>query len=212
MKLFVPEPIERYAAEHTRARSPLLDSLRARTYECMPNAHMVVDRVEGALLAMLVRLVGARRAIEIGTFTGYSALCIAEALPTDGSLLTCDVDPEAVAIARSYFAESPDGAKIEVRLGDALESVRALDAEPVDFAFVDADKARYVAYYEELLQRLRPGGLLVFDNVLWSGEVLSPQSADARGIAALNDLVTGDARVDNVLLTVRDGLMLVHKR
>jgi caffeoyl-CoA O-methyltransferase len=189
-----------------------LDELRARTYESVPSPHMVVDRVEGALLGMLAGVLGARRAIEIGTFTGYSALCIAEALPASGTLLTCEHDPDVVAMARTFFARSPHGSKIEIALGDALETVRALDATPFDFAFVDADKARYVEYYEELLGRVRAGGLLVFDNVLWSGEVLAPESADARGIAALNDLVQRDARVDNVLLTVRDGVLLVRKR
>ncbi len=214
MKLCVTDEIDRYAHDHTQPLAPLFDELREHTYAQRPDdAHMQVGRVEGSLLKFLVTLCGARRVLEVGTFTGYSALCMAEALPPEGELLTCDRDEQATAIARAFFERSPDGNKIRIRLGDALETVRALPRdEPFDLAFVDADKARYPAYYEAILSRLRPGGLLVFDNALWSGRVLAPESDEARGIAALNELVTADERVDNVLLTIRDGVMLVRKR
>jgi caffeoyl-CoA O-methyltransferase len=173
---------------------------------------MQVGRVEGTLLKLLASLAGARRILEIGTYTGYSALCMAEALPDDGQLITCDRSEEFTTVARRFWAESPHGHKIELYLGDALDSLRALDDRPFCMAFIDADKSRYVDYYEEILPRLRPGGLLVVDNVLWSGAVLAPETDDARGIAALNEHVTADERVDNVLLTVRDGVMLARKR
>ena len=211
MKLFVPPEIDRYAREHTSERPALFDELRSHTYATFDNPQMQVGRVEGMLLKLLVALCGAKRVLEIGTFTGYSALCMAEALPADGELITCDHNEEHVAAARSFFERSPHGHKITIRLGDALDTVVALDDKPFDLVFIDADKARYLDYYEQLLPRLRTGGLLVADNVLWSGEVLDPSSDDARGIVAMNERVQSDDRVDNVLLPVRDGLMLARK-
>jgi caffeoyl-CoA O-methyltransferase len=173
---------------------------------------MQVGRVEGTLLKMLAGLVGARRVLEIGTFTGFSALCMAEALPEGGELITCDIDPEAVRIAQRFFDRSPHGKKIRVRLGDALETVRSLPAESTfDLVFLDADKERYSDYYELVLPRLRVGGLLVADNTLWSGRVLSPSHASDHAIVAFNRRVAEDPRVENVLLSVRDGMMLARK-
>jgi caffeoyl-CoA O-methyltransferase len=212
MKLFVPEEIESYAHEHTRARGPLFDELRDYTYAHMPSPQMQVGRVEGTLLMVLARLLGARRILEIGTFTGYSALCMAEALPDDGELITCDVSEEFTAVARRFFDRSPHGKKIRILLGDAVESVRTLEDRPFDMAFIDADKTHYLDYYEAILPRLRPGGLFVADNTLWSGAVIDPRTDDARSIAAFNDRVQNDDRVDNLLLTVRDGVMLACKR
>jgi caffeoyl-CoA O-methyltransferase len=207
----VPEPIELYAAAHSDPVPQLLDELREETYATMSFPQMQVGRIEGALLKMLVRLIGARRVVEIGMFTGYSALSIAEGLPDDGVLVTCDVDPKAEAIARRYFARSPHGKKIDVRMGPALDTIRKL-APPLDFVFIDADKANYERYYEAALPLLRPGGLIVADNALWSGSVLDPKTDDARGIAALNDKVAADDRVEKVLLTVRDGMLFARKR
>lgn len=212
MKLFVPEKIESYAHDHTRSRGRLFDELRAYTHAHVPSPQMQVGRVEGTLLMLLAKLAGARRILEIGTYTGYSTLCMAEALPNDGELITCDRSEEFTEVAKRFFAKSPHGQKIRVVLGDALETVRAFDATPFDMAFVDADKARYPDYYEEILPRLRQGGLFVADNTLWSGDVLDPKTPDARGIAAFNDRVNADERVENVLLTVRDGIMLARKR
>jgi len=212
MKLFVPDDIEQYAHDHTTERPPLFDELRERTYADVPSPHMQVGRIEGTLLQLLCTLLGAKRVLEIGTFTGYSALCMAEALPDDGELITCDHDAEVAPIAQSFFDRSPHGSRIILRLGDALETVRSLDEQLFDLAFVDADKARYPDYYRAILPRLRTGGLLVFDNVLWSGEVLAPASDDARGIARLNDLVQSDRNVDNVMLTIRDGVLIARKR
>ncbi len=210
MKLFTTPEIDAYAFEHTQPRPPLFDELRAYTYDNVPSPQMQVGRVEGTLLKLLAALSGARQILEIGTYTGYSALCMAEALPDDGRLITCDRDEKVTEVARRFFDKSPHGHKIEIRLGDALDTVRALPG-PFDMAFLDADKARYPDYYEELIPRLRGGGVLVIDNVLWSGEVLAPESDDARGIAAVNARALADARVENVLLPVRDGVMIVRK-
>ena len=213
MKLLVPDEIEQYAHDHTKPLAPLFDELRAHTYDNVACPQMQVGRVQGSLLKMLVALCGARRVLEIGTFTGYSALCMAEALPEDGEILTCDNDESVTAVAQRFFDRSPAGCKITIKLGDALDAVQALPTEPpFDLAFIDADKARYPDYYEAILPRVRTGGLLVFDNVLWSGEVLDPESEEARGIAALNDRITADEQVDNLLLTLRDGVMLARKR
>lgn len=212
MTPIVPPEIEQYVHDHTTPRPPLFDELRERTYATMKSPHMQVGRVEGALLKMLSGLVGARRVLEVGTFTGYSALCLAEGMPDDGELITCDIDPAAVEVARSFFARSPHGKKIQVRLGDALETIRALPADPpLDLVFLDADKERYVDYYELAIPRLRPGGLLVADNTLWSGRVLAPNAATDHAIVAFNRHVTEDPRVENVLLSVRDGVMIAKK-
>lgn len=212
MKLLIAPEIDQYIHDHTRPRPPLFDELREVTYSSMADPEMQVGRVEGTLLKLLVALGGARRVLEIGTFTGYSALCMAEALPDDGELVTCDRDPKALEVARSFFARSPHGRKISARLGDALETVQGLPAEPLfDLAFIDADKERYLAYYQAILPRLRKGGLLVADNTLWSGAVLAPETASAKAIVAFNDHVSRDPAVENVLLSVRDGLMLARK-
>jgi caffeoyl-CoA O-methyltransferase len=211
MKAFLAPEIEAYLFEHTRAPSPIFEEMRERTYAEVQSPQMQVGRVEGALLRILVGSIGARRVLEIGTFTGFSALSMAEALPDDGELVTCDIDPEVTAMARQFFDRSPHGKKIRVALGDALETLRTLSG-PFDLVFLDADKERYLDYYEATVPMLRAGGLLVADNTLWSGEVLDPRTPPARGIVAFNTRVTTDPRVDNVLLPVRDGIMLARKR
>jgi caffeoyl-CoA O-methyltransferase len=214
MTQLVPPEIEAYTEAHTSPRPPLFDELREVTYATMQSPHMQVGRVEGTLLKTLVALSGARRVVEIGTFTGFSALCMAEALPDDGELITCDLDPKAARTAQSFFDRSPHGRKIRLRLGDALETVRSLPEGPwIDLVFLDADKERYADYYLELLPRVRAGGLVVADNTLWSGHVLSPRPGEEtdRAIVAFNRLVTEDPRVENVLLSVRDGIMLARK-
>ena len=214
MLRLLPDNIEDYALQHTTPLPPLLEELMATTRERMGRrAGMLSGPVEGALLQMLIATIGARRILELGTFTGFSALVMAAALPDDGQLITCDVDPEATAIAREYWARSPDGHKIELRLGPALETIKTLQG-PFDLVFVDADKPSYRAYYEELLPRLRPNGLVLFDNVLWSGAVAdaSDHSENTEAIRALNDHVARDARVESVMLPIADGLTIVRKR
>ncbi|MFL6212704.1 MAG: O-methyltransferase [Blastocatellia bacterium] len=208
---FIDKAVEQYAHDHTKPESDLFRRLRDETYREMSSPQMQVGRIEGQFLKLLVRLVGARRVLEIGMFTGYSGLMMAEGLPDDGCLITCDINPQAEAIARRYFAESGQGHKIEVRIGPALETIKTLD-EPLDMVFIDADKENYVNYYEAVMELLKPGGLIVADNVLWSGEVLDPQDDAGRAIVAFNQHVQQDPRVENVCLTVRDGIMLAWKR
>ncbi|MHB8345608.1 MAG: O-methyltransferase [Acidiferrobacterales bacterium] len=213
MKHLVSEDIESYCREHSSAPSALLQELEAYTIGHCAQSQMMTGPVEGALLRLLVQLTGARRVLEIGMFTGYSALTMAEALPEDGAVVTCDVNPETTAIARSFFDRSTHGRKIDVRLGPALEMIAALPAGPAfDLVFIDADKENYIGYYEAALPQLRPGGLIVADNVLWSGAVLNPQQRSDHAIVAFNKHIRHDSRVDNVMLTVRDGVTLARKR
>ena len=208
---FIDQAVEQYAHDHTKPESELFRRLREETFREMQYPQMQVGRLEGQFLKMLVRLTAARRVLEIGMFTGYSALMMAEGLPDDGHLITCDVNPKAEAIARRYFAESKHGHKIEIRMGSALETIKTI-TEPLDLVFIDADKTNYLNYYEAVMPLVRSGGLIVADNVLWSGRVLNPEDADTRAIVAFNERVQQDPRVDNVCLTVRDGMMLAWKR
>ena len=213
MKPLVAEELEKYAEKHTEQPDPLLEELRDETYGSIDDPQMQVGAVEGELLRLLVAASGARRALEIGMFTGYSGLMIASALPDDGELVTCDVNPKVEEVARRYFARSPHGRKITIRMGPALETIAGLASGPLfDFVFLDADKENYPAYYDAVFPLMSPGALLVADNVLWSGRVLDPQAASDRAIAAFNARVAGDSRVEKVLLTVRDGILIVRKR
>jgi caffeoyl-CoA O-methyltransferase len=176
---------------------------------------MQISPDQGAFMALLTGALGARNAVEIGTFTGYSALCVARALPPDGRLLCLDINEEWTAIGRRAWAAAGVAGKIELTIGPALDSLRALpEAEQFDLAFVDADKAGYPGYYAELLPRLRPNGVILVDNVLWSGAVADPDRDDEQttAIRAFNDLVAADDRVESTILTVGDGLTMVRKR
>lgn len=204
--------IEAYATQRTTSLPPLLQELVAETEARKGRmAGMLSGALTGTLLQTLAWGVNARRILEIGMFTGFSALLLAAALPDDGELITCDVDPEAIAIARRFFARSPDGKKIQVREGPALDTLQTLSG-PFDFIFIDADKENYTAYYEAALPLLAPHGLIAVDNVLWGGRILDPRSELDRAIAAFNDHVRNDPRVSHVLLTVRDGVLLVRRR
>lgn len=172
---------------------------------------MQLGRVEGRLLTLLVQITGARRILELGTFTGYSALSLAEGLPDDGTLLTCDINEETAAVAQRYFDMAPWGHKIQLHRGAAQELLERLEG-PFDLAFLDADKPRYIEYWEALVPLIRPGGLVVIDNVLWAGSVLDPKTRGARAVAAFNDHIRADPRVEIVLLTIRDGITLARKR
>jgi caffeoyl-CoA O-methyltransferase len=212
MDFIVPEHIEEYVAAHTTPHTRLLEELEEYTLANCAYPQMLVGRVEGRLLKLLVRLIGARRVLEIGTFTGYSALCMAEGLPADGSLITCEINPEHAKIAQSFFDRSPYGKQITIHLGPALETLKTLPADRLfDMVFLDADKENYGNYYDAVLPRLRKGGLIVADNVLWSGRVLKPEKETDRALAQFNEKVLRDGRVENVMLTVRDGVMLIRK-
>jgi caffeoyl-CoA O-methyltransferase len=172
----------------------------------------MVGRIEGQFLATLVRLRGARRILELGTFTGYSSISMASVLPPDGQIITCDVDPEATAIARRYMDESGYGDRIEIRLGSALETIETLEG-PFDLVFIDADKPNYKAYYEAVLPLLAENGLVIADNVLWSGRVVEDDGDESTlAIKDFNEHVRNDPRVISVMLSVRDGMTLVRKR
>lgn len=210
MEPLVDPELEDYARRHTSPELPLLAQLRADTQAGMNLPQMQVGLVEGSFLKMLVALTGAATVVEIGMFTGYSALMMASALPEDGRLYTCDVDPAAEEMARSYFSRSPYGHKIEILMGPAAETLPGIPG-PVDLVFIDADKAGYPHYFELMVEKVRPGGLLVFDNMLWSGRVVRPQDESTRALVATASLVQADPRVENVLLTVRDGMMLARR-
>jgi len=212
MLTLVPEDIERYAMAHSAPLPPLLEELMEETHrEFGELARMLSGQLEGTLLQMLASAIGARRILEIGTFTGFSAQMMAAALPQDGELITCDVNPNAIALARRYFERSPHGQKITVREGPALETLKTLEPG-FDLVFIDADKQNYVNYYEACLPLLATNGLIAVDNVLWSGRVLDPQTDDDKAIVAFNEHVQKDDRVSNVILTVRDGIMLIRRR
>jgi predicted O-methyltransferase YrrM len=184
----------------------------------MPHAEMQISPDVASFLALLVKTCGARRAIEVGTFTGYSALAIASALPPDGQLIACDVSDEYTRVGKPFWAEAGVASRIDLRLGPADETLQTLlesgQSGRFDFAFIDADKTNYDIYYEQILQLLRPGGLVALDNMLWSGRVADPAvtDADTRALRALNEKIRDDSRVDMVLVTIRDGVMLARKR
>jgi caffeoyl-CoA O-methyltransferase len=211
MDRFIHAAVEQFAHDHTEPETDLYARLREETYRVVDWPQMQVGLLEGRFLKMLVRLTGARSIFEIGMFTGYSALMMAEALPEDGRLITCEIDPKAEAIARKYFAESPHGNKITIRMGPALETIKTLPG-PFDVVFIDADKPNYCNYYQTCFPLVKPGGLIVGDNVLWNGKVIDQKDDDTRAIVAFSDLVQSDPRVENVCLTVRDGIMLAWKK
>ncbi|HEU0072849.1 MAG TPA: O-methyltransferase [Dehalococcoidia bacterium] len=212
MLTLVPEEIEIYARNHSTAVPPLLVELQRATEEKFPDrAVMLSGQVEGLLLQTLAAAMGARRALEVGTFTGFSALMMAAALPDDGEVVTLELSAEHAAFARSFFERSEHGHKVRLVEGPAPESLKGL-AGPFDLVFIDANKTGYVDYYEAALPLLSERGVIAVDNVLWSGEVLDPKDDDARAIVAFNEHVAQDERVTQVLLTVRDGILLIRRR
>jgi caffeoyl-CoA O-methyltransferase len=210
------ETVSDYLLAHSTAQDEVLARLAEETRTTFADASgMQISADEGALLTMLVRLTGARNAVEVGTFTGYSSICIARGLADGGRLLACDVSGEWTDVARRYWAEAGVEDRIDLRLAPAVETLAALPADQtVDFAFVDADKESYPTYYEELVGRLRPGGLVVLDNVLLGGRVLdeAEQGERAQIMRSVNDRVAADDRVDAVMLPVRDGVTVARRR
>ena len=207
---FIDEKIEEYAFDHTSYEGDLLKQLEEETYEKLDIPQMTTGRIEARLLKMLARLAGAKRILEIGTFAGYSALSMAEALPEEGELVTCEMDPEAIFVAKKYFGLSPHGKKITLMEGPALGSLKKVSGF-FDMAFIDADKENYSNYYDAIFPLIRPGGLMAIDNVLWSGRVLDPKDNSDKAIHQLNEKVIQDKRVESVILTVRDGLNCIIK-
>jgi predicted O-methyltransferase YrrM len=205
--------VEQYAAEHTTPEPPWFATLAEETRNATRAPTMMVGTLEGRLLTALVAMLRPRSVLEIGTFTGYSALSMAEALPPDGRIVTCDISEEHLAIARRHIAASPYAGVIEIRSGPALETIATLPG-PFDLVFIDADKTSYAAYFEATLAKLAPDGVILVDNVLWSGRVLDPAitEPDTAAIKAFNDQVLADDRVEVVMLTVRDGVSLIRHR
>ncbi|WP_261568431.1 O-methyltransferase [Frankia gtarii] len=202
-------------AQGRMTSDPLLAELIERTQQVVPEqAHMSVAPEEGALLTFLVRLLGAVQLVEIGTFTGYSSLCLARGLPPGGSLITCDVSADWTELAREFWIRDGVADRIELRLGPALDTLRALPAEPhLDLAFIDANKPGYIGYWEELVPRMRPGALLLVDNTLFNGEVIDEHPGEkAAAIRAFNEHARQDDRVDLVMLPVADGLTMARCR
>jgi caffeoyl-CoA O-methyltransferase len=204
-----------YVLGHGHNNDPLLAKLAAETARLGPSSAMQITPEEGTLMSILVRAIGAHQALEVGTFTGYSALCVARALPPDGRLLCCEINPSWAEIARRFWAEAGVAHKIDLVVRPALETLRALPAQKsFDFAFIDADKPNYRAYYEEVLKRARAGALILIDNVLWGGNVINhtDQREDTRAIRELNDFIAADQRVEAVMLPVADGLTVARKK
>ncbi len=215
--LTLTPPLQEYLLSVSLREPPLMRRLREET-AALPLSVMQIGPEQGQFMALLVRLIGARRCLEIGTFTGYSALAVALALPPEGRLLCCDINAETTAVARRYWAEAGVADKIDLRLAPALETLDALlaagEAGRFDYTFIDADKTNYDAYYERALKLLRPGGLILIDNVLWSGAVADSAKNDNDTVAlrALNHKLHGDERIDLSMLPVGDGLTLARKR
>lgn len=210
MRQLVSRRLEAYAERHSRPEDPAFKRMARETRAKTSMPQMQVGHLEGAFLRLLVRAVRARRVLEIGTFTGYSALAMAQGLPKGGRLWTLDVDPEATAIARRHWDRGPHGSKITLRLGPALDSLKSLKG-PFDLVFIDADKENYAAYWDACVPKVRRGGLLVADNVLYSGEVLRPKSPRSKALDAFNRRVLRDKRMEPVMLTIRDGVTVACK-
>jgi caffeoyl-CoA O-methyltransferase len=212
MNRLVPSEIEAYAEAHSMSESSVCRALREETQRTMEYPQMLVGPLEGAFLKMMTKLVGAKRVLEVGMFTGYSALCFAEALPAEGTVITCEINEKSAAVARRYFAQAPCGSKIGIRMGLALDTMRTL-TDQFDLIFIDADKTNYINYYRRALDLLAPNGVILIDNVLWSGEVLKqpPPDESTAAIQELNRTVAADPRVSAVLVTIRDGVLVVRR-
>lgn len=202
--------LEKYAEQHTKMIHPLLDELKAVTIECTEAPQMMVGNLEGKFLQLMCALTNARDILEIGTFTGYSTLCMADAIGPNGHITTVDINAETSRIAQKYIAQAGYQDRVTFVIGDALEVIDSLN-RPLDLVFIDADKIRYDSYYESLLPLVRPAGFLIFDNMLWSGRVLHPQTSDDHALNNLNKKLTSDPRVENFLIPLRDGIQIVQK-
>jgi caffeoyl-CoA O-methyltransferase len=206
--------IEKYIDDHTDDISALQLDLLDETEEVTGVSRWSIGKVEGKLLQMLVKISGVRNAIEIGTFTGYSALIIAEALPEDGRLITCETNPKHAEIALRYFRKSPQGSKIRLELKPAMETLRGIVDNSVDFVFIDADKPSYGRYFDEAMRILHAGGLIFVDNVFWRNKIFKKTitNENAKAIAAFNEKVKNEDRAEKVMLNVRDGVYLIRKK
>lgn len=213
MARYIPDEVEAYAERYTSARGELFDRLAEETRATQSAPQMMVGHVEGAFLSFLVSMTRATRVVEVGTFTGWSSIAMADALPPGGSIVTCDVNEETSAVARRYAEEAGVADRIEYRLGPAVETLATLDG-PFDLAFIDADKPNYANYFDALVPLMRTNGAILVDNVLWDGRVIDPAADDENTLAikAFNDKVASDDRVDAVMLPISDGLTVCRVR
>jgi caffeoyl-CoA O-methyltransferase len=211
MSFIVPEDIERYAEAHTTPHPKLLQRLAEETKATLQRPQMLTGTIEGRFLEFIVYMTGARRILELGTFSGYSAISMAAALPSGGRIDTCEVEEEHAAVARRYIEEAGYADRISIHMGPALDTLGRLEGE-FDFVFIDADKENYVNYYEAVLPRLSERGLIAADNTLWSGRVIeeAEQEASTLAVRTFNDHVRDDVRVVSVMLSVRDGVTLIR--
>lgn len=210
---FLPADLTAYADAHTSPESEVLRRLNRQTHANILHSRMLSGHFQGRLLSMITHMMRPRRILEIGTYTGYSALCLAEGLADDGLLITLDKNEELEDLARATWQETPYATKIDFRLGDATELIPGIN-EVFDLVFIDADKQNYSRYFDLVIDKVRPGGILLADNVLWSGKVVQPvkpSDKDTLAVMAFNQKIQDDSRVDNVLLPVRDGIMMIRK-
>ncbi|GAB3639527.1 O-methyltransferase [Spirosoma arcticum] len=210
---FLPADITAYAEAHTSPESELLYQLNRNTRAQVMAPRMLSGHLQGRFLAMISRMIRPRRILEIGTYTGYSALCLAEGLTDDGTLITIDANEELEDFARSYWRQSSLNDKIDLRIGHAADLIPTLDG-PFDLVFIDADKRNNSLYFNLIFDKLRPGGIVLADNVLWSGKVVDevkPVDQDTAAVLAFNQKIQDDPRIENVLLPIRDGIMLIRK-
>ncbi len=210
---FLPGPIQEYTEQHTDAESPLLNELTRETHKKILMSRMISGHLQGRVLAMLSHMIRPQRVLEIGTFTGYSALCLAEGLAPGGKIITIDKNEELESMARRYFAKSDYEQAIDFYVADAMELIPTIGG-PFDLVFIDADKINYYNYFKLVLEKVRPGGFIVADNVLWSGKVIETgkkTDSDTQALRDFNRLVHADDRVEKVLFPIRDGLMVIRK-
>ncbi|GAB5528137.1 MAG: O-methyltransferase [Roseivirga sp.] len=210
---FLPQAIQQYVEQHTDAESPLLNELTRETHKKILMSRMISGHLQGRVLAMLSHMIKPERVLEIGTFTGYSALCLAEGLAPGGKVITIDKNEELESMARKFFGKSEYEQAIEYHVADAMELIPALDG-PFDLVFIDADKINYHNYFKLVLEKVRPGGFIIADNVLWSGKVVETgkkTDKDTQALLDFNRLVHADDRVEKVLFPIRDGLMVIRK-
>jgi len=209
---FLDRELEKYVETHSDSESPLLHKINRETNLQVNMPRMISGHLQGRVLAMLSQMIRPKKILEIGTYTGYSALCLAEGLQKEGKLITIDVNKELEKRVRGYFEESDYASQIEYIIADATEEIKKVDG-PIDLVFIDADKKNYKHYYEGVFDRVREGGFLIIDNVLWSGKVLEEGKKDGstKAIQEFNTLVHHDKRVENVLFPIRDGLMILRK-
>ncbi|UCE53752.1 MAG: class I SAM-dependent methyltransferase [Desulfobacterales bacterium] len=214
MKADIRDVIDDYIDAHTDDVSSLLQDLMQETEKLTGLARWSIGKVEGKLMQLLIKISGTQQAVEVGTFTGYSALVIAEALPDEGILITCESNEAYGEIAQRYFNQSPYGKKIQLILGPALDTLKEILESSVGFVFIDADKPSYAVYFDEAIRILQPGGIVFVDNVFWRNKIFKNKitNENAKAIAAFNEKVMRDDRVENVMLSIRDGVYLIRKK